>query len=264
MILVDNRVGSSFTSSHGRKFNMFDAISTRVNGAASLHRLGSADFAFEGNGPNGDEYIGIERKALGDMIGSMRGGRYAGDQAKTMSETYGISYLIVEGVYRPNKDGVIEDLGKDGWKPMTLAAKGPASKQNYLYSELDKHLCSMELRKNVIVVRSTSHMETVWQVVNRFQWWQKPWDSHQSDDPIKHQAEIAFTRVSWTRQAMACIPGIGWTKSAALEKYFGTWENMGAAMYPEFTQVEFKDKYGKVSHMSEEAAFKLYKMLRGR
>lgn len=255
MILVDNRVGSAFTSSRGRKFDLFAAISERVNGEAELARLGSADFAFEGSGPEGDVTIGIERKAIGDMLGSMRTGRYAGGQAREMSETYDICYLLVEGLWRPNKDGVLEQHTGREWKPFTLAAKGPQSRQLFMDSELDKHLCSMELKKNVIVVRSGSHIETVQRVVNRYNWWQKPWHEHSSTDPIKVQAGISFTKISVLRQVAAQLPGVGWTRSAAVEKHFGTIENMATALSSEWAQID---------GIGAKLAVKLYGVMRGR
>jgi ERCC4-type nuclease len=254
MILVDSRIGSSFTSTNGRKFDILAALKERTNGNAGLTTLDSGDFVFEGCGPNGTVYIGIERKALGDALGSMRSNRYAGDQAKRMSDAYDICYLFIEGLYRPSKDGLLETHNGREWKPFTLAAKGPQSRQYWQYSELDKHIVSMENKKNVIMVRSTSPMETVWQIVNRYQWWQKPWDSHKSCDPIKLQAEIRFAEVTLLRDMASRIPGIGWEKSKLVEDYFGTIERMATALSSEWREAGFGEKL----------AVKFYGLMRGK
>lgn len=251
MILVDKRVGSSFTSSHGKHFDMYKAIYDRTNGNASLTLLPSGDFAFEGNGPTGPVYVGVERKAIRDMLGSMRSDRYAGIQARNMSDDYDVCYLIVEGLYRPNVDGILETPIGGGWAPLTLASKGG---QIFQYSELDKHLTSMELRKNVIMVRSTSPIETVWQVVNRYQWWQKQWDSHQSSDPIKVQTEVRFAKTSWLREIASRLPGVGWERSKLIEDHF---ENI----------YEFVNAFSseiRAAGIGEKLAVKLHGLFRGR
>jgi ERCC4-type nuclease len=107
----------------------------------------------------------------------------------------------------------------------------------YMYSELDKHLCSVENIKNVILIRSTSKMETVWQVINRHQWWQKEWDEHNSADPIKLQAEISFAYITECRRFATGLPGVGWKKSAELAAVFGTIEQCVLASVEELTKV---------------------------
>lgn len=242
MILVDSRVGSSFTTSQGRKFDILKALKERTNGNAATATLDSGDFVFEGNGPTGNVFVGIERKALGDALGSMRSSRYAGDQAKRMSYAYDVCYLLIEGLYRPSADGLLETHNGREWKPYTLAAKGPQAKQYWQYSELDKHIVSMENKKNIVMVRSGSPMETVWQIVNRYQWWQKPWDSHQSCDPIKLQAELMFSEVSLLRSMANQIPGIGWERSKLVEQYFGSINRMADALSSEWREAGFGEK----------------------
>lgn len=235
MILVDPRVGSK---------ELFSDIFARVSGKAQLAKpqLAGGDFAFEGNGPNGRIDIGIERKCIGDMLGSMRSGRYAGDQAITMSSMYDVCYLIVEGIFRPNVNGYLETpkrgKGPVRWVPFTLAAKGPMSRKGFTYAELDKFLQSLELKKNVIVVRSSSKMETVWQIVNRYNWWQKEWDAHESTDPIKTQTEITFSRVTEDVLAVAAWPGIGLKRSKAILRHFGSIENAVNALPTEWREIE--------------------------
>jgi len=242
MILVDKRVGSSFKSSNGRRFDILSALRELTNGNAKLFTLDSGDFAFEGNGPHGEIYIGIERKALGDALGSMRQGRYAGGQAKRMSVCYGVSYLIVEGLYRPSKDGVLETHNGREWKPFTLAAKGPQAKQYWRYAELDKQIAGMEIKNNVVMVRSSTTQETCWQIVNSYQWWQKEWDEHESCDPIKEQAEVQFADMTLIREMISRADGVGFKRSKEVEQYFGSIQNMANALSSEWREAGFGEK----------------------
>lgn len=235
MILVDPRIGSG---------ELFTDIKLRVNGACEIAdpQLPGGDFAWEGKGPDGPVYVGVERKRLSDMLTSLRYGRYAGYQAVQMSNMYDVCYLVVEGLWRPDQDGMLcapkKSRGRTEWVPFTLAAKGPQSRNYFRYAELDKFLQAMEVKKNVIVVRSTSKLETVWQVVDRYQWWQKDWDTHESTDPIKMQTEITFQKISEQRMAMAAWPGIGLKKSKAVHARFGTIENAVNALPSEWREVD--------------------------
>lgn len=253
-ILVDNRVGSSFTGSGSHKFDIYQALCDRSNGNVTLGTLDSADFAWSGNGPAGEVYIGCERKALSDMLGSMRSGRYAGDQAKRMADCYDLCYLFIEGIWRPSKNGVLEVFMGREWAPFTLAAKGPQSEVYWQYSELDKFLCSLENKKGIIVVRSSSPTETVWQIINRYEWWNKPWEAHQSTDPIKTQADIRFANISLLRDIASRVEGIGWERSKLIEDHFDSVADFATAL-----SSELRD-----AGLGPVLAAKVYGRLRGR
>jgi ERCC4-type nuclease len=214
MILVDPRVGSK---------QFLDPIKSKVNCPViyAKPQLNSGDFAFEGNGPGSVSWnIGIELKVLDDMLGSMRSERYAGDQLVKMSSDYDICYLIIQGQWRPDKAGRLTKLHYHDWVVVDLAAKAGKGSKCFMYSELDRHICSLELIKNVVVVRSSNENETAWQVVNRYNWWQKAWENHNSTDPIKLQSEVVFGKVSLLRKMASELPGIGWARSKAVEGAF--------------------------------------------
>src|SRR3990172_8032648 len=54
------------------------------------------DVEIVGNGPGGPVLVGVEVKKLGDLLASMRSGRFA-DQLRGMRETYNIRWLLLEG-----------------------------------------------------------------------------------------------------------------------------------------------------------------------
>jgi len=256
MILVDPRAGSG---------DMLPEIKRRVNGQAEHAKpdLFAGDFAFEGNGPEGDIMIGIERKTISDFLGSMRSDRMA-IQAKKMGSVYGVSYLMLEGQFGADADGVLMGFQFDyterkyKWRPYTLAAKGAMAEQFYRYAEMDKHLCTLENKKNLIVVHTHDTKTSIWAVVNRYLWWQEKWDQHKSADPIKTQADIALGKVSPCMEFAAKLPGVGWSKAPAVARHFKTIYEMVCAYPSEWKDVEFVDRNGKPSYMSTETAAKLY------
>lgn len=254
MIYVANDVGSKEYAT---------AIRRRVHVPVEVTEMDAADFAFAGHGPTGRAFIGMERKTIGDMLSSMRSHRYAGFQVPNMSREYEVCYLIIEGVWRPNSDGVIEVprkiRGKYTWLPYqdTFSAKHrkwQSATVPYMYSEVDKHICTLELQKNIIVLRSSSQSEMVQQVVNRYEWWQKRWDEHHSGDPIKLQAEVSFRRISWCEKFASILPGVGPKKAKQVGAYFKTIQAACTAPWEDWTEIP---------GIGERSAKEYYQLVRG-
>lgn len=235
MIYVANDVGS-------REFA--SGIRRRVAAKVEVLEMDAGDFAFRGNGPSGKVFVGIERKAIGDMISSMRSDRYAGFQMVKMNRDYDVCYLLIEGLWRPSSEGLLEvpvrRKGRTEWVPyrLSLSTKLKVHSGSYAYAELDKHICSIENKKNVILVRSTCKIETVWQVINRYQWWQKGWDEHESADPIKLQAEISFQHISDCTKLACGLPGVGLKTARRIASIFGSFDLVAAADTIELQEVE--------------------------
>ncbi len=237
MILVDSRIGSG---------DLLIPLKKRVNGQAQSAVLDSGDVAFGGCGPDGDIIIGVELKGLGDMLTSMRSGRYI-EQLNRMLETYQAIYLFIEGVWRPSEDGIIETPTRGGWGPLSLSSKEQRDKGRrrayYSYSELDKFITSLEMKRSVIVRRiprfpRSSRLETVMSLVNLYNWWQKPWESHSSVEAVKLQSGNPLTgKVSTLRRVAAALPGVGWELSRRVEQHFKSVENMAGALSSEWMEV---------------------------
>lgn len=235
MILVDPRVGrKNGQTSAERLDTIVNSLRRKVNCTVrgAKPRLNSGDFAFEGNGPDGSMMIGVEWKTVGDACGSMRTDRLAADQLKAMSDDYGMSFVVLQGLWRPGNNGVLMTIKGHEWKPLTLAAK------SFQYSELFKYLISMSVKKNVVVFRSMTEDETLCMIAELYRWWQTPWDKHRSMDPIKTQTELTFTRVSLLRKIAAELPGIGWTRSLAVDKAFISVQQMVSASVEQWESVE--------------------------
>src|SRR5215471_7722117 len=128
MILIDERVGSKELLPYFKPFDV----------EAEICRLGFADAAFVGNGPDGIISIGIERKVLGDLLASMRAERLAGHQLDGLLENYQVNYLIVEGICRPGRNGELEQIRGNDWRAIYIG------RTPMLYREMDNFLTTME------------------------------------------------------------------------------------------------------------------------
>lgn len=146
--------------------------------AIEITHLDFGDCCFEGSGPgNKPVMIGIERKRLSDLITSMTSRRLSGHQLRGMAETYDYTYLLIEGLWRPDRAGGIE-VFEGHWKPLYSARRGVNFRQ------VDSYLSSLEVLGRVIVLRSNTQTETAAIYASRYHWWQKPFESHHSHDQI--------------------------------------------------------------------------------
>lgn len=250
MILVDPRIGKKNGQTSAERLNTIvttlrSRVNCKVRGAKP--QLNSGDFAFEGCGPDGTMTVGIEWKTVQDAVSSMRSDRLAGDQLAKMSEDYGMAFVIIQGLWRPSANGTLMGLYGREWKPLTLAAKA------FQYSELFKYIVSMSVKKNIIVLRSMTEDETLWMIALLYQWWQTPWDQHRSMDPIKLQAEVVYYKVSLLRKMAAELPGIGWTRSLAVEKAFGSVHQMVLAS---------EDQWKAIDGIGPKTASTIHKLVR--
>lgn len=176
MILVDSRDGPDKNHEINYRFRTF--LSNVCGIPSEESHLDYGDYALEGNGPDGNILVGIERKTLRNLISSMRDGQY-NEQRIGMKNTYKVSILAVEGLWIENEsDGSIL-IGKEGgkyWYPLTL---NQDSGRRVRYSEVYRYLLSVAL-SGVLVSHSYSLLHTAWNVAEVFKYFSKPWDQHQS------------------------------------------------------------------------------------
>ena len=137
MIFVDDRVGSR---------ELMRYLPPQL---AELTRLQFGDAMWLGNGPDGPLHIGVEIKAIGDMLKSIVDGRFAGHQLPGLLRDFHVVYLIVEGKYRPQKDtGLLQIPWRSTWVDADFGAK------RWMHRDLDGFLSTMEM-KFAIKIRRT-------------------------------------------------------------------------------------------------------------
>lgn len=207
---VDSRVGSKELLGALRKSGI-DARSTVLD---------AADFCFEGNGPDGACQVGIERKALNDLVGSLRSGRLQGmsteagqeSQLVRLHNTYDFVWLLVEGLY-----------GTDSKGRFVAGAVGRRTVPGgFSEDSLEKALLSLDLRGGMRIKQTTNMAQSVRWLVSLFRsFTDKEWDKHTTLlTMIRPERAVGIKPISAFRLAvMDLCPGIGIAASRAVEKY---------------------------------------------
>lgn len=179
---------------------------------AELTTLDAADFAFTGNGPAGECQVGIERKALGDLVSSLRSGRLQGRSADERSQldrlhkTYDVVWLLVEGVYTTDRQG-------------SLVSGRRRLSGGYSEDSLTKALLTLELRGGLHIHQTTGPQHSARWLASLFRWWtDKAWDKHSTlHAPMKRESVVPLSEFREAVLAMR-LPGVGIAASLAVEK----------------------------------------------
>lgn len=215
MIMVDDRAGSAEIAPHLMTSHM-------------LCTLDYADFAWIGNGPEGPANVGVERKTIMDLLQSMTTGRLSGHQLIGLTQYYDFVYLLVEGVWRADKEsGVLMRINKRGkW---TAAAQGS---RRFMARDVFNYLNSLAVLCNVVVITTSSRWETAKWLDSMWGWWDKGWEKHKSHlQFVKPTTHAHLTKPSLVTRIASQFDGIGWDKARAIGEAFPRiWDFMVADM----------------------------------
>lgn len=208
MLLVDDRIGS--------KDLLLPLQQSGVS--CDLQRLEFADFAFIGHGLGGaDLFIGIELKETRDLLSSLRSARFSGHQLPGLQSTYDRSWLVTEGIWRANSDGVLEYM-QGGWKPASVG------QHRIMASDLDSWILSQTIRGGISHWHCPTRRDTIRFVSTLYRWWtDKDLDEHRSHQAIylPPPDRAMLTEPSPCLKMLSCLPGVGWDKAMKLEEYCG-------------------------------------------
>lgn len=196
---------------------------------SQVERLEYGDIAFT---TANNALVGIEVKKIADAVSSLLSGRLADHQLPGMLQLYDHCYLIVEGYYRCDPEsGLVQGWRGNGWKDIA------PGRQRLTWQALDGWLTSMETLGGLKVRRTITEAETVATVQSLYHWWQK--DSHHSLHAFNTAYDAAaIERPGLCRRVAAQLPMIGWQRSAAVAKHFGTIAAMVTAPASEWLAVE--------------------------
>jgi ERCC4-type nuclease len=213
MIEIDSRAGS------GELIGLFP------KGVAKLAHLEYGDMAWVGKGEGGCPIaIGVERKAIHDLVNSMGSGRLQSHQLPGMRNCYQIIYLVVEGIWRPNPhSGIVEIHHSKRWEAL---AHG---KRRWMYAEIEGFLNTLDLKGGVHYRRTGSKEETAQLVTILYNWSNKEWDKHRSHMAIQENTfggKARFVKPGLVQRMAAQLPGIGWERSTAIADTFSSPEDM--------------------------------------
>lgn len=176
----------------------------RLGVPAERTSLASADFAFEGNGPDGSIYIGIERKTLHDMLNCIEDARY-NRQRVDMKNLYNICVLMVEGHWRAHEAGYLMEGFNNGvsWG----YAKHRSSRT--MYSSLYRYLIGVASTGVTICYPKTME-QCARDVVEWYHFWNKPYNQHRSMREIEKVSIPALNfRPRLVRKWAEDLPGVG-------------------------------------------------------
>lgn len=248
MIFVDRRVGSR------------DLVAplTKTGIPTEMVELEFADVAFSGLGAMGTTVdIGIELKNLNDLVGSLRSGRLAGHQLPGLRAAYEHAWLVVEGHWRANDQGlVVTYQGKSrGWLPLHGKMRA---------SELEKQVLTLELCGGLHVRYTNSRADTVRFVANLFRWWNDQALDHHTSHLAIHQ-QPTLVPISEFRQAVCRFPGVGVAVSKAVEVWFGaSLKRAVLAGVDEWAGITMFDGDGKSRRIGTKTAERIVRFCEGR
>lgn len=249
MILLDDRAGSR------ELYPIFLGVPKCP--PIELTRLDFGDIQFMGHGP-GDSWlsIGIEYKTINDVLNCITDGRFAGHQLPGCLQSFDIVYLLVEGNYSQRaSDGGLFISGR----------RSGRHQSGISYMQLNGWLTSME--QTGLHIRQTDKKEESAAVVLAiYNWWQKPWDKHESlkavhskpqparDMETASGIQLLRAKPNLVERFAAQITGFGFGKAEDVAKHFKT---VFAAVNA--TEEEWK----KVAGVGEVLAEKAVKSIRG-
>jgi ERCC4-type nuclease len=204
-------------------------------------KIQAGDYCFMSpNGPDGLCSVGIERKRVRDMLGSMESGRYAGGQLPAMLHVYDFSFLIIEGWYRANPESLRLELpagqrgGRTRWKEQVWGTRAMH------FAALDSHLTTLRLHTPVQIIKTRTPQETAMEI---FILWHhfasKKWDQHKSH--LRFPAHVrppGNVEPSFIRCVAKEIPGVAWERSKACEEIFLSGQDMFNADWERWAMID--------------------------
>ena len=241
MILVDDRVGSK------------DLLRLFPKGTAQLTKLQFGDLSFLGNGPDGPIPIGVERKRLTDLVNSMYTDRLASHQIPGMLRHYRRIYLVIEGIFQVQEDGLVYVWGgRNSWKPLTTGGKG-----RVMATQIWGFLQTLEEMAGVQVVRTQNAKETAAWAYSVARWWEKEYAKHESHMGIKRDVQFTLRKQVPLRMRVAAeLPGIGVKRCRKVADHFGSVREMVLATRADWAAIDgigdgIADKVVKEMHKGD-------------
>jgi ERCC4-type nuclease len=224
MVSVDYRTGSK------------ELLPLFPNNTAQIATLPFGDFSFIGNGPNDTPMnIGIERKRIAEIAADIGNGRFISHQLPGLINEYSVSYLIVEGLWRADANDYLQEWTKGRWFNISHGRK------QYLASSIRKFLSTVENIGGLRLRLTRDQRDTVAEVVALYQWWtSKEWTEHRSHIKCRYPEvdAVLFRKPSLLQRWAAELPGVGWKRSKAAERYFNSPLELALGTVDDWRRVE--------------------------
>ncbi len=224
MLWLDDRIGAK---------DLEPAL-TRLGVEVAMVRLDFGDCAWLGHGPDGAEsvQVGVELKTISDLLDV---DRFAGHQIPGLLRQYDRVWVVVEGLWRPGVDGVLETwAGDNRWLPLRHGRRG------YTYREVDHLLTTLELKAGLYVRRTGTRVETAHLLASLYSWWRdKHWEEHRSHLRLGRSGDVGLLTPPPLRRRVANeLPGVGYARSEAVATHFPTTRALATASRDEWAQID--------------------------
>ncbi len=218
VIHIDDRIGS-------KDLHPIMLTICTSNPRPLLSKQQFGDVVWEGNGPKGRAMFGVERKNIGDLVGSLVSGRLVGLQIPGMVEAgYEFIWLAVEGYYRPEPvSGVLQEwkedkrTGRGFWGDIRLGRNG-----RYMWRDLENWLTTLELFTGIRVRKTHSPLETAQMCVGLWRYSQKEWKDHRSHLNFHHSGPgtVIFHKPNIVMRMAKELDGVGWERAMEVSQRF--------------------------------------------
>jgi ERCC4-type nuclease len=152
----------------------------------------------------------------------MESGRLGGHQLRGLTSSYRHVYLLVEGLWKADKEGVLCRWVGGGWKPIEMGSR------RYMARELERYLNSMMVMGGVHLWRTASLEESGRWIGEIYSWWSKEWEKHKScmglDSGMNGGGPVGvpMRRPSLVWRVAKELDGVGWGKGRAIADTFGS------------------------------------------
>lgn len=207
MMWVDERIGSK---------DLLGPL-IRAGVPAELTRLEYGDFAFVGRGAQEAPItVGIELKETRDLLSSLGSGRFQGHQLPGLISTYDRVWLLTEGIWRAGDGGVLETL-QGGWRGQKQ------DRRAVLVNDVESWVLSQIIRGGIHHWHAPTRADTIRFLSVLYRWWtQKSLDQHRGHQEMYYAPpdRATFIEPSLCQRIAACLPGVGWDRSLALDTHF--------------------------------------------
>lgn len=241
-VTIDPRAGSA----------QLEPLLRRRGVPVELGRLEYGDAAMMGAGVGGSPVsVGVEMKALGDILACIQDARFAGHQLPGLIQSYDQVWLLLIGVFRARaRDGVLEYQAERGksqgyWKDASHGRRRP-----FLWHDLQMFLLTMQMKAGIRVAVVDDYEQAANWLHVLYGWWSRGWDDHESHlamhDAMRDQLfdRALLVRPSVARCVAAQIPSVGRVRSAAVAAKFKSVADMVSASESDWASI---DGIGKLS-----------------
>lgn len=150
-----------------------------------------------------------------DFLKSMTSGRLSGHQLVGMSQQFDYLYVVVEGIWRPDRDtGILETPRGGVWAAIAQGSRRFMARDIYSFINTLQIICG------VTVVVTSNVWETSKWLDSCHGWWGKKWARHKSHLQFRETERAELVKPNLTARIANQLTGIGGDKARKLGEKF--------------------------------------------